>query len=156
MLKFSLAATALLAVGLSACLDDPSGPECSPITNNTVVETRGDTTVTSSGLRYIEIADGASSVEADWCSLAQVQYVGRLSDGTEFDSGDFSFTPGRFETITGFELGVVGMTVSSSRRLIIPPNLGYGSQDVVDRQTGEVVIPGNSTLIFDVQLIASQ
>lgn len=153
MLKYSVAGTALLMVGLSACLEDSTGPDCSPLTT-TVVETRGDTAITSSGLRYIDLAGGASQEEARWCFGAQVDFVGKLSDGSEFDSGAFIFTPGVDGIITGFAQGVVGMRVDGSRRLIIPPNLAYGAQDVRDPQTNEVVIPANSTLIFDIDLIA--
>ena len=154
MLKYTVAATAFLAVGLTACLDDPSGPECTPLTT-TVVETRGDTVVTSSGLRYIETSPGASQQEARWCANAIVQYSGMLVDGSEFDAGDLPFIPGASNVIAGFQQGIVGMRLDATRRLIIPPNLGYGSQELRNQQN-EVVIPANSTLIFDVQLIAVQ
>ena len=154
MLKYTVAATALLAVGLTACLDDPSGPECVPLTT-TQLETRGDTVVMSSGLRYLDTAPGASEQEARWCASAIVQYSGMLVDGTEFDSGDLPFIPGASNVIAGFQQGVVGMKLDASRRLIIPPNLGYGSQELRNQQN-EVVIPANSTLIFDVELIDVQ
>jgi peptidylprolyl isomerase len=155
MLKYSLAATTLLVVGLTACLDDPSGPECSPRTS-TIVETRGDTVVTSTGLQYIETESGTGSTEGRWCFGAQVEYTGSLLNGTQFDAGTFAFTPGISNIIPGFAEGVVGMTVDSNRRLIIPPTLGYGAEPVVNNQTGAVIIPANSTLIFDVELIAVQ
>jgi FKBP-type peptidyl-prolyl cis-trans isomerase len=155
MLKYSLAATTLLVVGLTACLDDPAGPDCSPQTS-TITETRGDTVVTSTGLRYIETESGTSAVAGRWCYGAQVEYTGALLDGTQFDAGNFAFTPGVSNIIPGFAQGVVGMTVDSNRRLIIQPSLGYGAEPVVNQQTGAVIIPGNSTLIFDVELIAVQ
>ena len=155
MLKYSLAATTLLVVGLTACLDDPAGPECSARTT-TIVEERGDTVVTSTGLRYIETGTGTSTTAGRWCVGAQVEYTGALLDGTQFDAGTFAFTPGVSNIIPGFAEGVVGMTVDSNRRLIIPPALGYGSQPVVNNQTQDTVIPANSTLIFDVELIAVQ
>jgi FKBP-type peptidyl-prolyl cis-trans isomerase len=155
MLKYSLAATTLLAVGLSACLEDTSGPDCVPL-NNTIVETRGDTVVTSSGLKYIETGAGTSTQEADWCSAVKVQYRGTLLDGTEFDAGPYDFTPGYGQVVVGMELGVIGMTVDSNRRLILPPSLGYGSRDAVNPQTGEVVIPANSTIVFDLELVSTQ
>ena len=148
MLKYSLPAAALMVVGLTACLDDPSGPQCQPFANETT-ETRGDTVVTEVGLRYIVIEPGATQQVAEWCVQAQVQYVGTLLDGTEFDSGTHVFTPGADNTIPGFMFGVVGMKVDERRRLIIPPNLAYGSQGAAD-------IPPNSTVIFDVELIATQ
>lgn len=156
MLKYSLPAVALLAVGLSACLDDPtSNPACEPY-SNAVTGTAGDTIITQVGLRYIEVAEGSSQQEARWCSLAVVQYSGQLVNGTVFDSGTLDFTPGAANIIAGFQFGVVGMNVDEQRRLIIPPSLGYRDQTVSDPQTGEVVIPANSTLIFDVQLVSTQ
>jgi FKBP-type peptidyl-prolyl cis-trans isomerase len=148
MLKYSLPAAALLVVGLSACLDDTTGPECQPF-SNPVDEMRGDTVVTQVGLRYIEVEAGASQQEARWCAQAQVQYVGTLLDGTQFDSGTHTFTPGADNTIAGFVFGVVGMQVGERRRLIVPPNLAYGA-------TGTQDIPPNSTIVFDVELIATQ
>jgi len=84
-----------------------------------------------------------------------VSYTGWLYDptkteskGTQFDSSaNFSFQLGVGRVIAGWDQGVVGMKVNGQRRLIIPPNLGYGSQMVGS-------IPPNSTLVFDVMLLA--
>lgn len=92
--------------------------------------------------------------------LVSVNYTGWLYDatkpenkGTQFDSsigrGLFSFTLGAGQVIAGWDQGVVGMKVGGKRRLIIPPSLGYGS-------AGAGPIPGNSTLVFDVDLVAVQ
>lgn len=151
MLKYSLAATAVLVAGLTACLEDSTGPDCTA-PSITIVETRGDTIVTSTGLRYIEVTDGASNQQATWCSGAAIQYVGTFLNGEEFDDGEFAFTPGVSNIIPGFAEGVVGMRVDGTRRVIVPPNLGYGEDDYPP--TGAVVIPGNSTLVFEIKLIA--
>jgi FKBP-type peptidyl-prolyl cis-trans isomerase FkpA len=68
--------------------------------------------------------------------------------GQQFDSGTFSFTVGT-GVIQGFSQGVQGMRVGGLRRVVIPPNLGYGSQ----AQQG---IPANSTLLFEIELLAVQ
>ncbi len=89
-----------------------------------------------------------------------VNYTGWLYDasktdnkGAQFDSsigrGLFSFVLGAGQVIAGWDQGVVGMKVGGKRRLIVPPGLGYGS-------AGVGPIPGNSTLIFDVDLVAVQ
>lgn len=94
-------------------------------------------------------------------SQVSVLYVGKLSDGTVFDSSaargnqPLVFVLGTQGLIPGFQIGVNGMKVGGERLLAIPPALGYGSQDVKD-STGKVIIPANSTLIFDVQLVSVQ
>jgi len=79
-----------------------------------------------------------------------VEYVGKLTDGTVFDSSEgkapFVFTLGEQGIIPGFQVGVNGMRVGGERLLAIPPSLGYGAQQVG-------TIPPNSTLIFDVKLL---
>jgi hypothetical protein len=79
-------------------------------------------------------------------SDVRVGYVGFLSDGSSFGDGEFSFALGTGSVIPGFELGIVGMNQGGTRRLIIPPDLGYGEED----QGG---IPAGSVLIFDVEVL---
>ncbi len=91
-------------------------------------------------------------------SVVAVLYVGMLEDGTVFDSSannnnePLVFTLGSEGIIPGFQIGVNGMKVGGERRLSIPPELGYGAQDVTGPD-GAVIIPANSTLIFDVRLV---
>lgn len=79
-----------------------------------------------------------------------VDYTGWLTDGTQFDSSKgrkpFVFTLGAGEVIPGWDQGVAGMMVGGTRRLTIPPELGYGSQGAGG------VIPPNATLVFEVEL----
>lgn len=86
---------------------------------------------------------------------ATVSYTGWLysttaaeNKGTQFDSGSFSFTLGT-GVIPGFTQGVNGMRVGGTRRVVIPPELGYGSAGSPPR------IPGNATLIFEITLTAA-
>ena len=92
-------------------------------------------------------------------SNVSVTYVGKLQDGTVFDSSakhdnqPLTFVLGAERAMTpGFQIGVVGMKVGGERLITIPPPLGYGDQDVKD-STGKVVIPANSTLVFDIKLV---
>ncbi len=91
-------------------------------------------------------------------SRVEILYVGMLQDGTVFDSSannnnqPLAFTLGEPGIIPGFQIGVNGMKVGGERRVSIPPELGYGAQDVKDAD-GKVIIPANSTLIFDIKLV---
>ena len=80
-----------------------------------------------------------------------VHYTGVFTDGTKFDSSvdrgvPFTFTLGAGMVIKGWDLGVEGMKVGGKRILVIPPQLGYGENDYQS-------IPGNSTLIFQIELL---
>lgn len=105
----------------------------------------------ASGLIYedLKVGDGAVAKNGDTVS---VNYTGWLEDGTKFDSSidrgqTFDFILGARQVITGWDEGVVGMRVNGTRLLVIPPSLGYGA-------TANGPIPANSTLIFEVQLVA--
>lgn len=98
----------------------------------------------------LQVGTGATAEPGD---TVTVNYVGALSTGQVFDAsanhGDqgFTFVLGAGEVIPGWDQGIVGMRVGGARRLVIPPALAYGSQAVGG------VIPANSTLIFEVQLV---
>lgn len=100
----------------------------------------------------VEILKQGTGEPAKTGDKVTVNYVGTLENGTKFDSSidrgtPFPFTLGENRVIQGWELGVLGMKVGEKRKLTIPPELGYG-----DRAVGEV-IPANSTLIFEVDLL---
>jgi FKBP-type peptidyl-prolyl cis-trans isomerase len=93
-----------------------------------------------------------TGAEATAGSQVTVNYVGMLPDGSIFDASaahgqPFTFTLGAGQVIKGWDMGVAGMKVGGKRRLIIPSDMGYGSQGAGN------VIPPNATLIFDVQLV---
>ena len=126
----------LALMGLAACGGD-DGPTLPP------------------GSGQLEIVDltvgtGATAVSG---SLVTVHYIGTLTNGQKFDSsydhgqplGPFRLGAG--QVIRGFEQGIVGMRVGGKRRISIPPSLAYGSAG------NPPTIPGNATLIFEVDLL---
>jgi len=106
---------------------------------------------TSSGLQYTDIVVGKGP-EAHAGETATVHYTGTLVDGTKFDSSKdrnqpFSFRLGAGRVIKGWDEGVEGMKIGGTRKLVIPPDLGYGARGAGAR------IPPNATLIFQVELL---
>ncbi|MCI0597496.1 FKBP-type peptidyl-prolyl cis-trans isomerase [Candidatus Parcubacteria bacterium] len=92
-----------------------------------------------------------TGAEATAGTEVSLHYVGQLENGQVFDAsanhgGPFTFVLGSGMVIAGWEQGILGMKVGGKRRLVIPPELGYGSQAVGP-------IPANATLIFDVELV---
>jgi FKBP-type peptidyl-prolyl cis-trans isomerase FkpA len=143
-------------VALSGCLERPiTGPvhfDCDPRLL-TFTEAVGDTVTTAQGLRYIDIHVGTGAATARG-GFVDVNYSGYLAaTGTMFDTSCpanrdvFRLIVGPGGAIEGFWRGIEGMQPGGIRRLIIPPGLGYGAGG------SPPVIPGNATLIFDVQLV---
>ena len=108
-------------------------------------------TTTPSGLVYEDIESGSGDL-AEKGAMVSVHYTGWLTDGTKFDSSKdrndpFNFPLGAGHVIRGWDEGVQGMKVGGTRKLTIPPELGYGV-----RGAGGV-IPPNATLVFEVELL---
>jgi FKBP-type peptidyl-prolyl cis-trans isomerase FkpA len=108
---------------------------------------------TESGLQYIDVkvGEGEAAVAGDDVS---VHYTGWLVNGTKFDSSKdrgrpFAFPLGGGRVIKGWDEGVAGMAPGGIRKLIIPPELGYGPR-------GAGPIPPNSTLIFEVEFLGTE
>ncbi len=98
----------------------------------------------------IVVGSGDPAVAGD--SLT-VHYIGALENGQVFDNSytrgePYTFRLGAGTVIRGWDQGLVGMRVGGKRRLIIPPDLAYGSQ-------GKPPIPPNATLHFEIELITN-
>ena len=107
---------------------------------------------TDTGLRYQDLKSGSGEVATGRGQTVIVHYTGWLEDETKFDSSrdrnePFSFPMECGYVIPGWDEGVKGMQVGGVRRLVIPPELGYGAQGAGG------VIPPNATLLFEIELL---
>jgi len=98
----------------------------------------------------LKVGTGA---EAKAGQSVSVHYVGTLTDGKKFDSSrdrnePFSFRLGAGQVIKGWDQGVAGMKIGGLRKLTIPSHLAYGERGFSN------LIPPNSTLVFEVELMA--
>ena len=106
---------------------------------------------TASGLIYEDtVVGGGAEVKAG--DHVVVHYTGWLTNGSKFDSSKdrndpFEFSLGMRQVIGGWDEGIQGMKIGGTRKLTIPPELGYGA-----RGAGGV-IPPNATLVFEVELL---
>jgi peptidylprolyl isomerase len=106
--------------------------------------------VTPSGLKYVDqvVGTGATPKVGD---TVLVNYTGRFTNGKIFDTSvgkaPFQFVLGRGQVIKGWDEGVGSMKVGGKRKLTIPPDLAYGAGGYPG------VIPPNSTLVFQVELL---
>jgi FKBP-type peptidyl-prolyl cis-trans isomerase len=145
----SLICVAGLLAGSAACGSNDN----SPSSNET-----GASNITTLQITDVKVGTGADATTG---KSVTVHYTGWLYSesaadhhGSKFDSSrdrnqPLTFTLGRGEVIKGWDQGIVGMKVGGQRTLVIPPSLGYGS-------AGNPPIPGNATLVFDVELLNVQ
>lgn len=131
-----------------------AGPAFSQWSGESPIAANSKVVKTPSGLQYYDIDAGRGPSPAQG-SRVTVHYTGWLLNKTKFDSSldagkPFQFTLGAHEVIAGWDEGVASMRVGGKRRLVIPANLAYGQRGFPP------VIPPNSTLVFDVQLLKFQ
>ena len=141
----AVATASIVSIGILSMTDDASA-QSKPVT-------------TSSGLQMIDTQAGTGA-QPKAGQTAVVHYTGYLNDngkkGKKFDSSvdrgsPFEFPVGDGLVIRGWDEGVVGMKVGGKRRLVIPPEMGYGAGGA-----GGGLIPGGATLVFDVELVEIQ
>jgi len=146
---------------LHATVDVTPTPALTPVPTNAIINNPQSESATSGatmdniktmqdGLKIQDEIVGTGT-EAKSGATVTVNYLGTLENGTKFDSSYDRNTPfttqiGVGHVIQGWDEGIVGMKVGGKRKLTIPPELGYGAQDMGS-------IPPNSTLIFEVELL---
>ncbi len=121
--------------------------------NNT--QTTSTTMPTETELKVTDEVVGTGAAAAAGDSVT-VNYVGSLTNGTVFDASanhgttGFTFVLGVGQVIKGWDQGIVGMKEGGKRKLVIPASMAYGDQAIGN------VIPANSTLVFEVELLKVQ
>ncbi|WJW69172.1 FKBP-type peptidyl-prolyl cis-trans isomerase [Candidatus Chlorohelix allophototropha] len=140
----------LVSALLAACGDNTAVPSAATAPAGTATP---ELTKSATGLKYYDTVVGKGT-QPKVGQTVSVHYSGYLTNGTKFDSSvdrgqPFKFVLGVGQVIQGWDEGVATMKVGGKRRLIIPPQLGYGP-------SGSGPIPPNAELIFDVELLAVQ
>ena len=130
-----------------------SGAVLNSSTTTTTMQTAPTEPITQLMIKDEVEGTGATAAAGDTIT---VNYIGALTDGTVFDASanhgttGFTFNLGAGQVIKGWDQGIVGMKVGGKRTLAIPAALAYGDQAVGG------VIPANSDLIFQVELLNVQ
>lgn len=141
-------AAALAVVGVFFIYGNPLD------TTSTMTDSMGDTNIPQAQGDLVTqdtvVGTGAEAAAGDTIT---VNYTGKFQNGTVFDTSvgkqPFTFTLGAGQVIRGWDMGVAGMKVGGKRVLVVSPALGYGPNDYGP-------IPGNSTLVFEVELLKVQ
>lgn len=157
MKNVSLLIAVIILAGMTAAQSGTQSPSSTTAAKKPVhvgpTKVTGEGTKTASGLQYWDIKEGTGPVAQEG-QTAKMHYTGWLTSGKKFDSSiggkPYGFKIGAGEVIKGWDEGVVGMKVGGKRQLRIPPSLAYGDKGYPG------VIPPDSTLIFDVQLMSVQ
>lgn len=167
MRKFLICGLVLTIVAIQSCNKDTNYSDECPYLDQTItvpaeeltkletfLDTSGiDATEDARGFYYKIETLGSGAAIADPCTQVGVKYKGKLTNGTIFDQTIDNarvFMIGQL--IWGWRKGLPLIKQGGKMTLYLPPTLGYGPQPVVDQNTGEVKIPGNSLLIFDIEL----
>ena len=140
----------LLIIGVAGLIWATSPDKRPPVSTSGIADLGTEALASPTGLRWKDLAPGSGASPRHGQTVI-VHYTGRLADGTVFDAsrehgGVFRFRLGVGDVIKGWDEGVATMKPGGVRRLVVPPDLGYGSR-------GSGKIPPDSTLVFDIELL---
>lgn len=136
---------------MAACQKDGfSGSEDEQIESYIKSKNLVITEKTTSGLRFILTSPNAAGAKLSTGQTVAVKYAGRLLSDKQFDAGSFSFRLGVGQVVPGFDEGIAKLKVGEKGTIIFPSSLGYGPQGA-GRD-----IPGNSPLIFDIEIVSAK
>ncbi len=152
MEKLIVAMLLVVAVSIPACAQKEAKQPAGGTKTSAALPTNA--VKTPSGLAYVDSVVG-NGPSPNAGKQVKVHYTGWLENGTKFDSSvdrnePFIFTIGAGQVIPGWDEGLMSMKVGGKRKLIVPPQLGYGAAGAGG------VIPPNATLIFEVELLDVQ
>ena len=140
-----------VATAIAPTANATAAPTTSAAAVPTSANNQENVVTTASGLKYIEITPGTGNAPKVG-DMVSVHYRGTLENGTVFDSSyernqPIQFALGRRMVIPGWDEGIALMRKGGKAKLIIPPNLAYGTSGAGG------VIPPNATLTFEVELV---
>ena len=150
----------LMGIMFSGCLKSDKGcpyreqnltaPASEQAQVESYLSTNSITAVKHASGMYYQVITNGTGVAPQLCSTVSVGYTGKLTNDRVFDSQNLiSFELGR--VISGWQKGLPLIQKGGRIKLYIPPSLGYGGNDIRDN-LGNIVIPANSILIFDVEI----
>ncbi|AXY74931.1 FKBP-type peptidylprolyl isomerase [Paraflavitalea soli] len=156
MRLFSIVFSVVMALALTGCSKKDKGG-CTP-TSATEDDAKMQAYITANGVTatkdasgmYYQIIDPGTGTAPTVSSVVVVKYAGKLTNNTVFDSNNSLEYPLN-RLILGWQIGIPKIKKGGKIKLIIPPSLAYGCDDIKDGNT--VVLPGNSVLVFDVELL---
>ena len=154
----------ICSVALSSCLKKDKGCQYTSTTNvapaseiqaiQNYLNANSITAIQHPSGFFYKIHNAGSGMAPSLCSAVRVAYTGKLTNGNVFDSQtDVTFQLGVL--IEGWKKGVPLIQKGGEITLYIPPSLGYGPSDIKDNNN-VVIIPGNSILVFDIDLLDVQ
>jgi len=164
LILFSVAA--LAGAAAAACGGGAATPAPTPVLSPApgmnapgVPVIGGDVVSSPSGLKYVDelVGKGAPVSNGQKVSISYQMWV--VPSGQSVSGAKplpLTFTLGDRQVLKGIEEGVSTMRVGGKRRLLVPPDLGYGAAGLSDQSNFLVAVPGNSTLLVDIQVTAAK